>query len=224
VADSTTGNNIAILLGNGDGTFQPAVFYQAGSSPNYIAIADYNHDSKLDLAVANSGENDVSVLLGNGDGTFQPKVDFPVPEAPWQISAADFDGDGNLDLATANAGLGGSGTTMSVLLGDGQGGFAPSVNYHTDDDPHTVAVGDFDLNGTPDLAVVAALSDTVAIFLDAPEPPAPPCGSPTPTPTPTATPTGTATPTATPTSTPRPTPTPRTAPTPRPRPTPAPRP
>jgi len=223
VADSTTGNNIAILLGNGDGTFQPAVFYQAGSFPNYIAIADYNHDSKLDLAVANSGELDVSVLLGTGDGTFQPKVDFPAPEAPWRISAADFDGDGNLDLATANAGLSGDGTTMSVLLGDGQGGFAPAVNYHTDNDPHAVAVGDFDLNGRPDLAVTASLSDTVAIFLNSPESPAPPCGSPTPTPTPTATATATPSPTATatPTSTPRPTPTPRTAPTPRSRPTPA---
>ncbi len=70
-----------------------------------------------------------SVLLGNGDGTFQPKVDFPVLDVPWQISAADFDGDGNIDLATANAGGGGLGTTMSVLLGDGQGGFAPAVSY-----------------------------------------------------------------------------------------------
>jgi hypothetical protein len=222
VADSTTGNNIAILAGNGDGTFQPAVFYQAGSSPNYIAIADYNHDGKLDLAVANSGENDVSVLLGNGDGTFQPKVDFPIPEAAWRISAADFDGDGNIDLATANSGIDGSGTTMSVLLGDGQGGFAPAVNFHTDNNPHTVAIGDFDLDAHSDLAVVATSSETVAIFRNAtglPTPP-PPCATPTPTPTPTATPTSTATPTATPTSTPRVTPTPRIRPTPAPRPTP----
>src|SRR5262249_49910925 len=159
--NTTTGNNIAILAGNGDGTFQPAVFYQAGSFPNYIAMADYNHDNKLDLAVANSAEDAISVLLGNGDGTFQPKVDFAIPEAAWRISAADCDGDGNIDLATANAG-GGFGTTMSVLLGDGQGGFGSAVNFHTDDNPHTVAVGDFDLNGRPDVAVVASLSDTVA--------------------------------------------------------------
>jgi hypothetical protein len=211
VADSTTGNNIAILIGNGDGTFRPAVFYQAGADPNYIAIADYNSDGKLDLAVANSGELDVSVLLGNEDGTFQPRTDFPIPEAPWRISAADFDGDGNLDLATANAGLGGFGTTMSALLGDGQGGFAPAVSFRTDDDPHTVAVGDFDLNGYPDLAVTAPFSNTVGIFLNGSGPtptPAPPCATPTPTAT------------ATPTSTPRVTPTPRVRPTPGPRPTP----
>jgi len=197
------------------------VFHSFGSN----AAQTIKHQFKLSQC-PNSGELDVSVLLGNGDGTFQPKVDFPAPEAPWRISAADFDGDGNLDLATANAGLSGDGTTMSVLLGDGQGGFAPAVNYHTDNDPHTVAVGDFDLNGRPDLAVTASLSDTVAIFLNSPESPAPPCGSPTPTPTPTATATATPSPTATatPTSTPRPTPTPRTAPTPRSRPTPAPRP
>ena len=98
--------DLSILLGNGDGTFQSAVFYEAGNGPNYIAVADYDHDGKLDLAVANSFASNVSLLLGNGDGSFQSHIDYRVPEAPWHIAAADFDGDGNLDLATTNFGDG----------------------------------------------------------------------------------------------------------------------
>jgi hypothetical protein len=59
-------------MGNGDGTFQPAVNYEAGSDPYSVAVGDFNRDGKLDLAVAdnavNGGTAGVGVLLGNGDG------------------------------------------------------------------------------------------------------------------------------------------------------------
>jgi hypothetical protein len=141
------------------------VFYQAGALPNYIAIGDFNGDHKLDLAVANSGENTVSLLFGNGDGTFKSKVSIQIPDFAWHIAAADFDGDGNLDLATANAGDG-LGTTVSVLLGDGHGNFASPTTFTTGLDPHTVAVGDFDTNGSPDLAVANALENTITVLLN----------------------------------------------------------
>jgi hypothetical protein len=64
------GNNVSILLGNGDGTFQPAVSYGVGSLPNSIAVGDFNGNGKTDLAVANL-DSAVSILLGKGDGTFQ---------------------------------------------------------------------------------------------------------------------------------------------------------
>jgi hypothetical protein len=121
VSDRSTGSNIAILLGNGDGTFQPAVFYQAGGNPNSIAVGDFNGDKKLDLAVANTTESTVSLLLGNGDGTFQAKRNLQVSDSAWQISTADFDGDGNLDLAVATPGAPGNNydNTVNVLLGMG---------------------------------------------------------------------------------------------------------
>src|SRR6266568_1354971 len=73
--------NVYVLLGNGDGTFQPArsVFVAPGGGfPWYIAEGDFNGDGKLDLAVTNYSDNSVSLLLGNGDGTFQAPKTFPV--------------------------------------------------------------------------------------------------------------------------------------------------
>jgi hypothetical protein len=166
VSDRSTGTNIAILLGNGDGTFQPAVFYQAGGNPNSIAVGDFNGDKKLDLAVANTSESTVSLLIGNGDGTFQSKKDFPVSDFPWQISTADFDGDGNLDLAVAIAGGSAYDNVVNVLLGDGRGDFTSPMTFITGTDPHTVTIGDFDVNGSPDLAVINSLENTVTVLLN----------------------------------------------------------
>jgi len=72
------GNVVDVLLGNGDGTFQPVQTFAAGSGPISLAVADLNDDGKLDLVVADDGSNGgyVSVLLGNGNGTFQAPSTF----------------------------------------------------------------------------------------------------------------------------------------------------
>src|SRR5262249_2343747 len=102
---------VSVLLGNGDGTFQPAVKYAVGSYPASIIANDFTGDGLLDLAVAdqgnvNSGGTDpggVSVLLGNGDGTFQPQITYSAGSGPSSIVAGDFTGDGRHDLAVANS-------------------------------------------------------------------------------------------------------------------------
>jgi hypothetical protein len=87
------------------------------NSPAAIAVADFNHDGKLDVAVADSYDSQVAVLLGNGNGTFQPAVYYNIDSqkgSVWSIAAADFNGDGNVDLAVADS-LGGN---ISILLGN----------------------------------------------------------------------------------------------------------
>ena len=100
-----------LLLGNGDGTFQPGVNYAAGYSPGSFVAGDFTGDGMLDLAIADQGSGPsyfgyaspdpyggVTVLLGNGDGTFQPGVEYPAGGEPNAIVAGDFNGDGKLDL------------------------------------------------------------------------------------------------------------------------------
>src|SRR5262249_31341063 len=91
-------DNVSVLLGNGDGTFQAAVNYAVGSLPIFVTVGDLNGDGNLDLAVANGGSNTVSVLLGNGDGTFQMAKNLPVGTTPQTVAIGDFNGDGIPDL------------------------------------------------------------------------------------------------------------------------------
>src|ERR1019366_7334566 len=69
-----TGNTVAILLGNGDGTFTAAASPTVGNGPQSIVAADFNSDGVLDLATANYTDGTISVLLGKGDGTYQPQT------------------------------------------------------------------------------------------------------------------------------------------------------
>src|ERR1022692_3750501 len=140
------GVGVSVLLGNGDGAFQPAVTYAAGTYTESIAVGDFNGDGKLDLVVTNnlSSGGTVSVLLGNGDGTFQAPRTYGVGASPYGVAVGDFNGDGKLDLAVTNSGSSGS---VSVLLGNGDGTFQPALNSAAGTDLLSVAVGDFSGDG-----------------------------------------------------------------------------
>jgi predicted dienelactone hydrolase len=160
VVTNYSGNDISVLLGNGNGTFHTHVDYATGSGPTSLAEGDFNNDGKLDLVGANSSSNNVSVLLGNGDGTFQASLVYGTGILPDSVVVGDFDGDGNLDLAVANGGS----NDVSVLLGNGDGTFQPAVNFGADYNPFSVAMGDFNGDGKPDLAVANASND-VSVLL-----------------------------------------------------------
>lgn len=124
-----------------------------GSSPVSVATGDFNKDGKLDPATANLGSGSVSVVLGNGTGGFGPKQDFPVSSEPLRVATGDFNGDGKLDLAVSYfvASFG----TLSLLLGDGQGSFAPKVDVSDTFFAEALAVGDFNRDGKDDVAALA---------------------------------------------------------------------
>jgi hypothetical protein len=157
---------VSVLLGNGDGTFQPQVKYPVGSAPWSIVAGDFNGDGRLDLAVANQFDNTVSVLLGNGNGTFRPQMTYAVGAQPFGIAAGNFTDDGHLDLAVANGNVFGSGAgTVSVLLGSGDGTFQPQVTYAVGQLPYGIVAGDFTGDGHVDLAVANAGDETVSVLL-----------------------------------------------------------
>jgi hypothetical protein len=122
-----------------------------------VAVGDFNGDGKPDLAVANfnwPNPGTVSVLLGKGDGTFLPAQSFPAGKYPNSVAVGDFNGDGKPDLAVANHGdIYGNGQGVSVLLGQGDGTFQPAQSFPAGSYPQSVAVGDFNGDGFPDLAV-----------------------------------------------------------------------
>jgi hypothetical protein len=162
---SNYGPNLAILIGNGDGTFQPAVNYPiSGSLATQAAVGDFNGDGKLDLAVGTtilSGDNySVAIFLGNGNGTFQPPAYYPAANVPQFVAVGDFNRDGVQDLAVT--GLGG----VSILLGLGKGAFQAPVFYATTNGfPAGIAVGDLNGDGYADLAVANGFSSTTVAVL-----------------------------------------------------------
>jgi hypothetical protein len=158
----TVNGGVSVLLNDGNGAFPTAVFYPFGIHPKSVAaVGDFNGDGILDLAVTDVGgtvtpdSGGVWVLLGKGDGTFQPAVYYVAGGYPVSVAVGDFNGDGKLDLAVANqfAGHNLDGANINVLLGNGDGTFQAPVNYAAGRSPVSVAVGDFNGDGKPDLAV-----------------------------------------------------------------------
>src|SRR4030095_14520265 len=141
---STETGNVTILLGNGMGGFtQPSSSpVGVGAGPQSVAVGDFNLDGKPDLAVANQGSDDVTILLGNGMGGFTQPSSSPVGTGvgPGPGAGGDFNLDGKPDLATANTGS----NNVTILLGDGMGGFTqPSTSpVGAGVVPFSVAVGD----------------------------------------------------------------------------------
>ena len=139
-------NTVSILLGNGNGTFGAPTNFPAGADPVAIVVGDFNNDGRMDLAIANNSAGTVTILLGNGvgaigNGTFTPAAGSPIAVGsnPQSIAVGNFDAGSNLDLAVANSGS----ANVSILLGNGSGGFAVTT-VAVGNGPRGVVVGLFD--------------------------------------------------------------------------------
>ncbi len=172
VVTNFTDNTFSLFLGNGDGTFKQATPFalpSAVAGPIAMTAADFNSDGSLDLAIVNQTTDNVSILLGNGKGAFtqatgaQGGSPIAVGKTPIAIATGDLNNDSHPDLAVVNQ----SDNTVSVLLGNGDGTFAPATNspLGTGQGPTAVTIADFNADGHLDIAVTDPQTDSVSIFL-----------------------------------------------------------
>jgi hypothetical protein len=155
-------------------TFAPKVDLNTGDRPNSVSIGDFNGDGSPDVAVANNFSDTTSILLnttptGATTPTFAPKVDLNTGREPRSVSIGDFNGDGKLDVAVANNGF--FSYSTSILLNTTPTGsttptFAPKVDFPIGTRPYSVSIGDFNLDGKPDVATANQFSDTTSILLN----------------------------------------------------------
>src|SRR5262249_39691504 len=128
-------------------------FDSGGGTPYSAVVGDFAGNGHLDLAVANNTGFTLGGLLGNGNGTFKPPVTYIVKRYPENVAVGDFNGDGIPDLVVTNYDVDQTFTTVSVLLGWGDGSFRGPVSFATGTNPVGVAVGDLNGDGFPDRAV-----------------------------------------------------------------------
>jgi len=136
-------------------SFLAPVSYPLGGGPPAVAVGDFTGTGVADLVVANG--TSVSVFLGKGDGTFAPAQNYAVDGGAESVAVGDFNNDGKLDIITVDYSGFGNGSTVSVLLGNGNGTFQPALNYGVPagipQSANLLAVGDFNKDGKLDVAV-----------------------------------------------------------------------
>jgi len=138
-----------ILLGNGDGTLQPALTYPLTKIPGSVAAADFNRDGNLDLVIGGYLGNGVTVLLGDGDGTFQPAVFYATTGENGNVEVQDLNGDGKIDIVSMDS----IPTGLDEFLGNGDGTFR-SPQFVSTLTPGGPVIGDFNGDHKPDLVLL----------------------------------------------------------------------
>jgi hypothetical protein len=167
--DHRNPGTISVFVNKGDGTFRTKVDYHTGKFPTSVALSDLNADGKLDVATANVDANTASVFMNRGNGVLERRRESRAGSAPGALAIGDLNGDGNPDLVTLSPRT----EKVSVLINAGRGSFRPPRSYRAVPSdtlpphigpPRTLAIGDLDGDGRPDLATVSECSSAIAVL------------------------------------------------------------
>lgn len=164
------GETVSVLHATANGSFVPGGSYPMGGTTTNLAIADLDNDGEFDIAASVLSSQSVGVLLGRTDGTFAPPVSYPTTPVdsifagPGGLAVGDLNGDGALDVVTADYDTDPIPSTVSVLLGNGDGTLAPSQDFAAAEGPCDVAIGDLTGDGALDLAVGHVYSGVVSVL------------------------------------------------------------
>ena len=165
VVASYGSNNIGLLFGHGNGNFRLPQFFDTGpnSHPANVVIADFNHDSFLDIVVANDASNTVPVFLGKEQGAFEIHTPYQTNllSASSSITSVDFNNDGRSELVVAYT----SSDNVNIVLPYDIGFSSNSARYQTGYWPQSVAVDDLNNDARLDIVVINGANDSVSVLL-----------------------------------------------------------
>jgi len=164
-------DSVTVLMNDQDGTFTDTNYtvFVGGPTvqPSAIALGDFDGDGDLDIAVALRLNQSFRVMFNNGAGSFSVTQES-AGLAPESIVSADFNDDGYYDVAVANYLADSSDNSVCVWLGGGGASHTDFVGpdwYSVGDYLTSIAAGDFNADGTPDLAVADEDDDRVSVLL-----------------------------------------------------------
>ncbi len=158
----TNADSVSVQLGNGDGTFGPAVNHTVGTAPTLLAIGDLDGNDTLDILAGNSRSGDVSLLRGDGTGGFAAARTYVADAEPQELAVGDFNEDSQVDVVAATQG-GDGGPSVAILRNRGGGNLHGVEDIRAGNGPVALAVTDVDEDGTADLVTAGDNGEVVVL-------------------------------------------------------------